>query len=38
MMWDLKGFKEQRGNVSFYLSRDFAITLRGHTLHKTILS
>ena len=37
MMWGLKGFKEQRSNVSFYLSNNFFITMRVHKLHKTLL-
>ena len=37
MMWGLKGFKEQRSNVSFYLPHNFVITMRVHKLHKTLL-
>ena len=37
MMWGLKGFKEQRSNVSFHLSHNFVITMRVHKLHKTLL-
>ena len=37
MMWGLKGFKEQRSNVSFHLSPNFVITMRVHKLHKTLL-
>ena len=37
MMWGLKGFKEQRSNVSLYLSHNFVITMRVHKLHKTLL-
>ena len=37
MMWGLKDFKKQISNVSFYLSHNFVITMRGHKLHKTLL-
>ena len=35
--WGLKGFKEPNGNVSFYLSHNFVITMREHKLRKTLL-
>ena len=33
-MWGLKGFKERRSNVYFYLSHNFVITMRGLYLVK----
>ena len=36
LMWGLKGFKDRRSNVSFYLSHNFVITMRGQKLNKTL--
>ena len=36
-MWGLKGFKERRSNVYFYLSHNFVITMRGQKYNCTKL-